>query len=239
MASETRLQSGLGSRRNSRSARFSTTISYFAAAIAPVSSQRHSVRSVQFVDPASRMLERHELQIAIAQRSQIRDIARVFGDLQQRSSAATSMIRRTGTPSSWIICRLRGGTFIAARFYYRGRMMPMKTPTDCNPWASFVLMRVLVASDRLRARRHLLRLLRRVLDRADVHEGLLRAGGPTCRRRFSSKLRIVSASGVNLPGLPVNTSATKNGCDRNRSMRGRGARSACPPRSVRRRPGSR
>ena len=35
----------------------------------------------------------------------------------------------------------------------------------------------------------------------------------------SSKLRIVSAIGVTLPCLPVKTSATMNGCDRNFSMR--------------------
>src|SRR5262249_593386 len=37
--------------------------------------------------------------------------------------------------------------------------------------------------------------------------------------QISSKLRMVSASGVTLPGLFVNASATRNGCDRNRSMR--------------------
>src|SRR5436190_16936477 len=37
--------------------------------------------------------------------------------------------------------------------------------------------------------------------------------------QISSKLRIVSRNGVISPGLPVNTSATKKGCDKNRSMR--------------------
>src|SRR5262249_11367054 len=37
--------------------------------------------------------------------------------------------------------------------------------------------------------------------------------------QISSKERIVSASGVTLPGLFVNASATRNGCDRKRSMR--------------------
>ena len=40
------------------------------------------------------------------------------------------------------------------------------------------------------------------------------AGGHTCLRMRPLKPRIVSARSTSLPGEPVNTSATKNGCDR-------------------------
>ena len=44
------------------------------------------------------------------------------------------------------------------------------------------------------------------------------AGGRTRRRTRPLKPLIVSSSSTSLPGEPVNTSATKNGCDRKRSI---------------------
>jgi len=84
---------------------------------------------------------------------------------------------------------------------------------------------------------HLLGLLFSLLDRADIHEGLLGEMIPLAVGDLLERADRVGEVVIS-PGLPVNTSATKKGCERNRSMlAGPMHRRACLLRTVRRRRG--